>query len=488
MALQRRQAKNRAMLIRPLPPRQSRQAWLWLAPYAAIGLFAVAMLIVTGLLQWREQDTALSALEGDMHWAERTIEARLHAHQDFLGELGREQEFRQLTYESFQVRASRYVRENPEIGAIIWVSIEGKVEWVAPNESTATFVGEQLTAIRLTALEEALRTRRVLFSSDYAGADERVANDLIVPVQQGSSDLGAFIALQSLEGLLRVTLPATFTARYSLSVVDAENREVYSNSSVRPTDRRISGTISLDLPSNRLGLNVVAYRGGGAWLPLLPAALIVVLTLITSATLLQLRRRCAWWGLKIAVDCQVITHGVAFNQPTHTVNQRRWCAGAAVRPCETHLAGTNCGQVGLHGQAAQQIDRISVGQVQKSALLRQCDGFQADAVVAGAERTLLGTQQHFHMRRVGVTHLKMEAQRIGFLQQHIGLAATVKSDPVLARSLCTGAGRDVEMQQDHLAPLRGQHHVLLQAGKRLVQQGIDLAVELVFLIEGVDGR
>ena len=147
MAERRRQAKNQSMFIRP-PPSQPRQTWLWLAPYVAIGVFALAMLIVTGLLQWREQDTALSALEGDMHWAERTIEARLHAHQDFLTELGREQEFRQLTYESFQVRASRYVRDNPEISAIIWVNTEGKVEWVAPNESTVTFV------VRVTELTD----------------------------------------------------------------------------------------------------------------------------------------------------------------------------------------------------------------------------------------------------------------------------------------------------------------------------------------------
>lgn len=289
MAEPRPQAKNHSM-FKPPPPHQPKQTWLWLAPYAAIGVFALAMLVVTGLLQWREQDTALSALEGDMHWAERTIENRLHAHQDFLTELGREQEFRQLTYESFQVRASRYVGDNPEIGAIIWVSTEGKVEWVAPNESTATFVGEQLTGTQLTALQEALRTRRALFSPDYQGADQRRANDLILPVQRGSSDLGAFMALQSLEGLLRVTLPASFTGRYSLSVVDAENREVFSNSSVRPTDRRISGSISLDLPSNRLGLNIVAYRGGGAWQPFVPAALIVFLTLLATATLLQLRR------------------------------------------------------------------------------------------------------------------------------------------------------------------------------------------------------
>ena len=284
-----RWAKNQAMFIRP-PPSQPKQTWLWFAPYISIGIFAVAMLVVTALLQWREQDTAHSALEGDMHWAERTIENRLHAHQDFLAELGREQEFKQLTYETFQVRAARYVRDNPELGAIIWVSTEGKVEWVSPNESTATFVGEQLGDNRLAALQEALRTRRPLFSSNYPDVYQRPANDLIFPVQQGSSDLGAFIAMQSLETLLRATLPAVFTARYSLSVVDAGNREVYSNSSVKPTDRKISGSISLDMPGNRLGLNIIAYRGGGAWLPFVPAGLIVILTLIATATLVQLRR------------------------------------------------------------------------------------------------------------------------------------------------------------------------------------------------------
>ena len=59
------------------PPPAPRPNWLWQAPYLAIGIFALAMLIVTGLLQWRELDTARSALEGDMHWAERTLEVRL---------------------------------------------------------------------------------------------------------------------------------------------------------------------------------------------------------------------------------------------------------------------------------------------------------------------------------------------------------------------------------------------------------------------------
>jgi PAS domain S-box-containing protein len=273
------------MFIRSIksPPRQS---WLWLAPYFAIGFFALAMLAVTALLQWRELDTARSALEGDMHWAERTLENRLHQHQDLLAELAREQEFMQLTYEAFQVRASRYVQENPEIEAIVWVDTDGRVEWVSPNEANITFVGEQLADQRLQTLQEALRIRRTVFSPNYGKA----YNDIIQPVQRGSSDLGAFIAIESLESLLRATLPTVFTARYSLTLVDALNREVYSNSSIKPTDRQISGAIRLDLPNNQLGLNIVAYRSGGRWLPFLPAALIVMLTLIATGTLVQLRR------------------------------------------------------------------------------------------------------------------------------------------------------------------------------------------------------
>ncbi len=272
------------------PTSLTRQNWLWLAPYAAIGIFALAMLIITGLLQWREMDTARSALEGDMHWAERSIDNRLHAHLDFLNELGRAQEFRQLTYETFQVRAARYVEENLEIQAIIWVDTEGKVEWVAPNEATATFVGEQLTGVRLAALKDAFRMRREVVSDDYPDTYRRPSHDIILPVQQGRADVGAFIALQSLEDLLRATLPSAFTARYSLDVIDEHQREVYRNSSIKPTDRKLSGTIAINLPNKQLNIQIVAYRLGGAWLPFVPVTLIVVLTLIASITLVQLRR------------------------------------------------------------------------------------------------------------------------------------------------------------------------------------------------------
>lgn len=289
MAGLRPRAKNRDMLFRT-PSSRPRLAWLWVAPYVAIGFFALAMLVTTAILQWREQDTARSALEGDMHWAERTIESRLHGHQDFLGELARDQEYRQLDYEAFQVRAGRYVEDNPDIAAIVWVDTDGKVEWVAPYEATAAFVGEQLGGVRLAALMDALRSRRTTFTPVYSDAGERRAADLIIPVRRGSSDLGAFVAFHSLDTLLRVSLPTWFNTKYSLTLMDADARELLSNTTVKPTDRHISGTINIDLLSNHLGLQIIAYRIGGAWLPYVPAAIIVVLTLLVAGTLIQLRR------------------------------------------------------------------------------------------------------------------------------------------------------------------------------------------------------
>ncbi len=283
-------AKNGSMLNPPPPPRPT---WLWTAPYLAVGVFAVAMLVITALLQWREQDTALSALEGDMHWAERTIESRVRAHQDFLSELARDREFDRLDYESFQVRAGRYARENPEVAAIIWVDTAGKVEWVAPNEATATFVGDQLAGIRRESLDEALRQRRQRFGGDYPDGSGQRATDLIQPVQRGSSDLGAFVAPIAVDALLRASLPAWFGARYRLTLLDESQREVFSNSSIRPTDRRLSGEISLDLADSRFSLNVVAYRTGGAWSSYLPVALIGVLSVLATASLVQLRRHAA---------------------------------------------------------------------------------------------------------------------------------------------------------------------------------------------------
>lgn len=267
-----------------------RQKWLWLAPNIAIGVFALTMLGITAILQIREHQTALSALEGDMQWAERTIEARMLAHQDFLASLGRDQERHRLSEQAFQTRASAYLAETPDITAILWVNAEGRIERVAPSSTYAARINDLLPPERMEMLKEAFKDGRFVYSRQYNTQQMYHSIDLFRPVQQDGVNAGAFVAVHSLENLLNATLPESFSTKYSLTLVNEQGQEVISNANITPADHTVSGVVRLNLLDSRIGLRVAAYRIGGIWKTYLPAALILILTGLTASTLVLLRR------------------------------------------------------------------------------------------------------------------------------------------------------------------------------------------------------
>lgn len=267
-----------------------RQKWLWLAPNIAIAVFAISMLGITAMLQIREQETALSALEGDMQWAERTIESRMLAHQDFLASLGRDIEAKRLDKMSFQWRASSYLAENSDLSAIFWVDAEGKVLWIVAQGANVERAYENMSPERMQTLKEAFENGRFVYSRQYANQDRHHAIDLFRPVQQDGKNAGALVSVHSLENLLNATLPEVFVSKYRLTLVDDVGNPVISNVNVAPTDQKVSGTIRLNLLDSRIGLQVAAYRSGGVWKTYLPAIVIILLTLITAGTLVLLKR------------------------------------------------------------------------------------------------------------------------------------------------------------------------------------------------------
>ena len=64
----------------------------------------------------------------------------------------------------------------------------------------------------------------------------------------------------------------------------------YSLPVIMMNKEAVNRAFESSLTEGRLGLEIVAYRSGAVWLPYVPAALIIVLTLIATITLIQLRR------------------------------------------------------------------------------------------------------------------------------------------------------------------------------------------------------
>ena len=271
--------------------RLASQRWLWLAPYAAISLFAIAMLTLTAFLQMRETETARSALEGDIHWAERTIDGRLASQQDFLADLARDAERHRLNPATFQTRTASQLAENPDIVAIMRVTADGHIEWAAPEGLPKTSAGSPLPPELRDAFNDAIGNGRTTFSRVYSHQNMYHALATVRPIlaPQGHTT-GALIAIYSLENLLNATLPSSFSTKYNLTLEDEQGQRIIANSSQPPSDRGLAGQVRLNLFDGRVRLAIVAYRTGGIWLPYIPATLIALLTAITAATLVALRR------------------------------------------------------------------------------------------------------------------------------------------------------------------------------------------------------
>ena len=290
METETKQPKSPAQtLLLRLRRRFRHQKWVWIAPNIAIGVFALAMLGLTAMLQLREQEAALSALEGDMQWAERTIESRMLAHQDFLAALGRDLESRRLDKSAFQLRTSAYLSENPDLSDILWVNPEGRIVWISSHSGNDQ-VNDTLLPDRLAILKESFQNGRFVYSRQYATRDGNHAIDLFRPIRREGSNAGALVSVHSLENLLNATLPDAFATKYRLTLVDEEGIPVISNSSLAPENHHVSGFIRLNLLDSRIGLQLAAYRTRGAWKNYIPAAVILLLTAITAGTLVLLRR------------------------------------------------------------------------------------------------------------------------------------------------------------------------------------------------------
>nr|MBP7627763.1 PAS domain-containing sensor histidine kinase [Zoogloea sp.] len=125
----------------PAASRAARPDWYWSAPYIAVLIFALAMLVLVWVLQRQEGETQRNALARDVQWAEQTMRLHMQGTEDFLGQLARELAAGTLDADGFQVRANQHIANNPELVNVVWVAADLRVKWTAPFDTTDWLVG-----------------------------------------------------------------------------------------------------------------------------------------------------------------------------------------------------------------------------------------------------------------------------------------------------------------------------------------------------------
>ena len=267
----------------------SQRNWVWSVPYVAIGIFALAMLALVWGLQKRETDLQYDALGRDVQWAEQTMRLHMQGAQDYLAQMARELAEGKLDRSAFQVRATQYLANTPELANIVWVDSGQIIRWTAPFETTDWIAGERLAGAQPASFARALTSGQPTYGESYVSHRGAALLEVYVPVQYGRTYLGALVGVYTIEGMVRHLVPGWFGEKYSLSIVDAAGQVLASNTTVTPAGDALSYAIDFDPPGNGLALRARAFRTDPGVARVVPLFLIVGLTLVVVWSLWALR-------------------------------------------------------------------------------------------------------------------------------------------------------------------------------------------------------
>lgn len=277
-----------------ITPRQSvaspsATGWYWTAPYLAVAIFAVAMLMLVWGLQAREREVEAGALARDARWAEQTMRLHLQSNHDFVQQLARELAEGALDRGQFQVRATQHIANNPALTYIAWVDAQQVVRWTAPFDNTEWIAGDRLAGNQPQAFSRAHTTGGATYGDPYTTNRGVPVIEFYMPVQRGREFLGVVTAVYSLDGIVRHLVPHWFGDKYRLAIIGPEGAQLAANSATTPLDEDLTYAIPFDPPGQGLTLRAVSFSGESPWLRHIPQVLIFGLSLLVVWTLWALR-------------------------------------------------------------------------------------------------------------------------------------------------------------------------------------------------------
>ena len=268
---------------------KARTQLYWTAPYVAVVVFALTMLVLVWILQRQESEVQRNAIARDVQWAEQTMRLHMQGTEEFLTQMSRDLAAGALDRDAFQVRANQHIANNPQLVNIVWVEPGEVVRWSAPFDTTDWLSGDVLTSLQTVPFFRARDIGRATYSEAYVNPRKEAVLEMYVPVRHGPRFMGAMVGVYSIERMVRHLVPDWFSEKYRLALMGPRGDLLAANSSVAPVDEAVSFAIALDPPGNGLSLRATAFRAVGEIPRALPMALIVGLSVFVLWSMWLLR-------------------------------------------------------------------------------------------------------------------------------------------------------------------------------------------------------
>ena len=267
-----------------------KQAWFWIMPNLAVGLFVLAMGILLWVLQRHELEQQHNILLRDMQWAEQTLRLHMQVNQETFALLANDLAAGTLDADGFQIRASQHMANNPELVSIFWVREDKLIKWSAPFDANLYLPGQTLSqASSITALRQARTSNGAVYTPPLP-ADAGRYIEVYVPIFDRRNYRGSIGGVYSLQGMLRHLVPRWFSDKYALRFLDAQGRVLATSSNPAAANTTRDYSITLDTSGHGLILQASAYKTDSQLARTMLVALILGLSALIVWSLAALRR------------------------------------------------------------------------------------------------------------------------------------------------------------------------------------------------------
>ncbi|PTB19767.1 PAS domain-containing sensor histidine kinase [Trinickia symbiotica] len=235
-----------------------------LTPLLSILVFLVVMSLILWSLNRREQQQQEDTLFRNVAWAQQQIRLSMTGAQEQLQGVARDLAAGHEEERSFQTSTADIMQAHPEIVYLNWYTSGKTLHWpdMAPplaGQRFARLTDAQMDMAVTAAFGEARSTRRQVYSPLIYDDLGNGYLTLQTPVYRDREFLGSIAAVFSIEGILKHDIPPELSAKYKISLLDADNREL-STTSTRPRlPRDIFYDLPLDPPGQGLTVRVYAF-------------------------------------------------------------------------------------------------------------------------------------------------------------------------------------------------------------------------------------
>ncbi|WP_415034339.1 sensor histidine kinase [Azonexus sp.] len=242
------------------PINRQRLSWYLLLPKLGLALLIAALIALLWLLQKSEREEQHNVLIKDVLWLEQSLRFHLENHREQLqqlaGELAEETQHQEQST-LFQLRASHFLKNNPDILRLGWLDAQEKNILTLPIHLQRPADSPQ-AQILSTAFDTARRLGKAVYSAPYLNTAQDGQIHLLLPIYHSGELSGMLQATYRLNLLLSKQIPWWFTEKYKVEIVD-DNEQIFASKTQVAGTSSDSYLLAFDPPGQGLRLKISSY-------------------------------------------------------------------------------------------------------------------------------------------------------------------------------------------------------------------------------------